>query len=339
MKLSEFDYSLPATQIAQYPLKQREASRLLVLHRKTGKMEHRFFRDLPGYLERGDALVLNDTKVMRARMFGRKETGGKIEVLLLRKISSLEYEVLLKPSGRIKIGSHLFFDGHGEAEWVGGRGTVQTLRFFHDGVERWMRKKGTLPLPPYISRSPERQDFCRYQTVYAKREGAVAAPTAGLHFTKALLRRLERKGVRLCRATLHVGYGTFEPVRSAEISEHRMHEEFFEVSSRATQILNQTRKAGGRIVAVGTTSCRLLETAVRDNTLFYPKKGWTALFIHPPYRFKGTDALLTNFHLPKTTLLMLIAAFAGMEGMRHAYEEAIRKKYRFYSYGDAMLIL
>ena len=305
-------------------------------------MEHRHFRDFQEYLESGDALVVNDTKVMRARLFGRKETGGKIEALLLRKISSLEYEALLNPSGRLTIGSRMLFEDHHEAELVGGNGTVKRIRFLHNGVERWMGQKGEMPLPPYISRSPEKEDFSRYQTVYAKKVGAVAAPTAGLHFTKTLLQRLKKEGIRVCRITLHVGYGTFEPVRSKVISEHKMHEEFFELPLQTAEILNRTRRKGGRVVAVGTTSCRVLETTVTlPSTVnpFCPMKGWTDLFIYPPYTFQGTDALLTNFHLPKTTLLMLVSAFAGRDLARSAYEEAIQKGYRFYSYGDAMLIL
>ena len=306
-------------------------------------MEHRTFRDLPEYLESGDALVVNDTRVMRARVFGRKETGGQIEALILRKISSLEYEALLNPSGRLTIGSRVFFEDRREAEVVGGNGTVKRIRFRHNGVERWMGRKGEMPLPPYISRSPEKRDCSRYQTVYAKKVGAVAAPTAGLHFTRLLLQRLKKEGIRICPVTLHVGYGTFEPVRLEVISEHKMHEEFFELPLQTAEILNRTRQEGGRVVAVGTTSCRVLETTVNRTpstvNRFQPVKGWTDLFIYPPYTFQGTDALVTNFHLPKTTLLMLVSAFAGRDLARSAYEEAIQKGYRFYSYGDAMLIL
>lgn len=335
MKLSEFDYSLPKALIAQYPLKERDASRLLVLDRKSGKMEHRHFKELPEYLKAGDALVLNDTKVKRTRLFGRKETGGKVEALFLRKLSSLNYDVLLNSSARILPGRRLFF-GNREAKVVGGNGIVKRIRFRQDSVDRWLDRKGTVPLPPYIVRPPEKEDVFRYQTVYAEREGAVAAPTAGLHFTKRLLQEIGEKGVRISPVTLHVGYGTFEPVRSEIVSEHKMHEEYFELPSKTALSLNETRKKGGKIIAVGTTSCRVLETTAHP---FRPTRGWTALFIYPPYSFQGTDILLTNFHLPKTTLFMLVSAFAGKTLLRKAYGEAIREKYRFYSYGDAMLIL
>lgn len=364
MNLAQFDYVLPKTLIAQVPLPRRDASRLLVLHRRDGRIEHRRFHDLPEYLKREDALVLNDTKVKRARLLGRRETGGKIEVLLLRKVSSSAYEVLLSPSRRLKPGSPLFFGPRLSAEVVGGGGTVKIIRFRKKGIESWVRRKGAVPLPPYIRRLPEKVDLLRYQTVYARNPGAVAAPTAGLHFTKGSLQKLIRQGVRPCRVTLHVGYGTFEPVRSVTLSEHKMHKEFFSVSAHSADLLNKVRKRGGRIIAVGTTSCRALETSVQRTGyrvqgigykvqkssfipstlhpapyLFRPMKGWTDLFIYPPYHFRGTDALITNFHLPKTTLLLLVSAFAGRALTRKAYEEAVRERYRFYSYGDAMLIL
>lgn len=343
MNLAQFDYLLPKTLIAQVPLPRRDASRLLVLHRKEGRIEHRRFHDLPEYLKREDVLVLNDTKVKRARLLGRRETGGKIEVLLLRKISSSAYEALLNPSRRLKPGSPLFFGPRLSAEVVGGNGTVKIIRFRKKGVESWVRRKGKVPLPPYIRRLPERVDLLRYQTVYARKAGAVAAPTAGLHFTKGSLQKLIRQGVRLCRVTLHVGYGTFEPVRSVVLSEHKMHKEFFSVSAQSADLLNKVRERGGRIIAVGTTSCRALEATVNRTPYtvnrFHPAKGWTDLFIYPPYHFRGTDALITNFHLPKTTLLLLVSAFAGRALTQKAYEEAVRERYRFYSYGDAMLIL
>jgi len=357
MNLSEFDYSLPKSFIAQYPLQKRDRSRLLVLHRKTGEIEHAHFRDLLAYLHAGDALVLNDTKVKRSRMFGRKETGGKIEALFLRQLSPSDYEVLLSPSGSLKKGCRFFFDEEITAKLTGGNGIVKKIRFQKKGIEQWMRRKGSVPLPPYIHRSPDKEDLFRYQTVYAKKEGAVAAPTAGLHFTKSLLRKIERKKVCFCPVTLHVGYGTFEPVRSETVSEHKLHEEFFEMPLKTARSLNRVRKNGGRIVAVGTTSCRVLETSVQGTGyrvqkpsfipstlhpapyLFRPMKGWTNLFVYPPYSFQGTDALITNFHLPKTTLFMLVAAFAGIDLIRKAYQEAVDRGYRFYSYGDAMFIL
>lgn len=346
MKRSDFDYFLPKSLIAQFPLPRRDSSRLLVLHRKESRIEHRTFLEFPDFLSPGDALVLNNTKVTRARLFGSKETGGKVEALFLRPLSPLEYEVLLNPSDRLKEGSLLFFD-HRPARLVGGEGTVKRIRFEKDGIGSWLKGKGSVPLPPYIRRPPQKKDLFRYQTVYAKKEGAVAAPTAGLHFTKTLLRRLKEKGVSLCQVTLHVGYGTFEPVRCEALQDHRMHEEYFEISPRSASLLNAVRRRGGKIVSVGTTSCRVLETVISKETtgcdsthrLFRPMKGWTDLFIYPPYTFRGTDALFTNFHLPQSTLFMLVSAFGGMSLLRQAYEEAIRQKYRFYSYGDAMLIL
>ena len=402
MKLSEFDYTLPKEKIAQVPLPRRDGSRLLVLHRESGCIEHRTFRDLVDYLCPRDLLVLNDTKVVRARILGRRATGGKVEALLLQQTSLRTYETLLNPSSKLKVGNRLFFEGEFEAQVIGGNGTIKTIRFKERGVEAWVRRKGLVPLPPYIRRTPEREDRDRYQTVYAKKEGAVAAPTAGLHFTKALLQETKEKGIHVCGVTLHVGYGTFEPVREEELTKHKMHEEYFEINKRACRILNETRQRGGRVVAVGTTSCRVLETSIRPHPIrpfgtlagpseagslgfspslspqaplalwetqsgakdkskagsrarsglqtasrangvrplsFQPMRGWTELFIYPPYEFRGTDALLTNFHLPKSTLLMLVSAFAGMDLTRKAYREAIEKGYRFYSYGDAMLIL
>ncbi len=338
MKLSDFDYILPQNRIAQFPLKKRDGTRLLVLHRKQKRMEHRSFRDLLDYLRSGDALVLNDTRVRRARLFGRKATGGKMEALLLRRVAPREYEALLSPGSRLRIGTPLFF-GRWTAFLTGGNGTVKRIRFQKEGIETWMKKRGAVPLPPYIRRLPGRLDLSRYQTVYARAEGAAAAPTAGLHFTKGLLRKIEQKGVTLCPTTLHVGYGTFEPVRKEQIETHRLHEEYFEISPKSAALLNRVRENGGEIVAVGTTPCRVLETVLGNGGSFRPMKGRTDLFIYPPYRFQGVDALLTNFHLPKSSLLMLVAAFAGLPLIRQAYEEAIRKGYRFYSYGDAMLIL
>ncbi len=336
LRLPGFDYPLPKERIAQLPLPRRDASRLLVLHRRTETIEHRTFRDLPDYLLPGDALVLNDTKVIPARLIGRRSTGGKVEALLLRKLSSETYEALLNPSSKLKPGSRLFFEEGTEAEVIGGNGTVKTIQFQKGGGRDWIKRKGMTPLPPYIRRLPNKVDINRYQTVYARKEGAVAAPTAGLHFTKTVLQEIQRKGICICYVTLHVGYGTFEPVREEDIAKHKMHAEYFEVSQKTCKVLNETRRRGGRVVAVGTTSCRVLETNVvtgRDT------KGWTDLFIYPPYEFQGTDALLTNFHLPKSTLLMLVSAFAGIDLIRKSYQEAIEKGYRFYSYGDAMLIL
>ena len=254
MKLFEFDYTLPKELIAQHPLRRRDASRLLILDRRSGEIEHRYFRDLLEALHPHDALVLNNTKVKRVRLIGKKETGGKVEALLLRQLSSSTYETLLNPSA-LRIGTLILFDQAREAELVGGNGIVKTIRFQKGNVEKWLERKGAPPLPPYIRRLPEKKDVERYQTVYARKEGAVAAPTAGLHFTKPLLRSIKEKGVRLCTTTLHVGYGTFEPVRCENIEAHKMHEEYFELSSHAARLLSETREKGGRIIAVGTTSC------------------------------------------------------------------------------------
>ena len=347
LKLADFDYLLPKEKIAQSPLPRRDASRLLILDRKTRTIEHRRFRDLLDYLKPEDALVLNETKVIPARLFGQRTTGGRMEALLLRQLGSQTYEALLNPSSKLTPGSRILFEKGMEAQIVGGNGTVKTVRFKEDHVERWLRQKGLTPLPPYIRRAATGKDLTRYQTVYARKEGAVAAPTAGLHFTKPLLREVEKRGIYVCPVTLHVGYGTFEPVRKEELARHKMHEEYFEISQRTCGALNETRRRGGRIVAVGTTSCRVLESSVRGtgygvrekSVQFQPMKRRTDLFIYPPYEFRGTDALVTNFHLPKSTLLMLVSAFAGMDLIRKAYREAIEKDYRFYSYGDAMLIL
>ena len=353
LRLADFDYILPEERIAQQPLKRRDDSKLLILHRESGRIEHCVFRDLPDYLKPKDALVLNETKVIPARIFGQRATGGRVEAFLLRRLDSQTYEALLNPSSKLMPGSRILFEKGMEAQIVGGNGTVKTIRFKENHVERRLRQKGLPPLPPYIRRTATRKDLTRYQTVYARREGAVAAPTAGLHFTKGLLQKIRRKGVRICPATLHVGYGTFEPVREEQLAKHNMHEEYFEINKRACRILNETRQRGGRVVAVGTTSCRVLEASAVPASpagglrkakgerpqIFYPRKEWTNLFIYPPYEFRGTEALITNFHLPKSTLLMLVSAFAGIELIRKAYREAIEKDYRFYSYGDAMLIL
>jgi len=340
MQLKTFDYILPQERIAQYPLKNREDSRLLVLHRESGQIEHHSFRDLPYFLHSGDGLVLNNTRVERSRCFARKQTGGRVEVLFLRSLSPWRYEVLLRSSGRLKVGSRLYFKKALSAELVGGNGWVKHIAFKERHVQNWIHKRGLVPLPPYIQRNPTQRDLLRYQTVYAKKRGAVAAPTAGLHFTATLLRRLEKEGVYLCPITLHVGYGTFEPLRQEKLSDNRLHKEYFEVPKRTVALLNRIRKEKGRVVSVGTTSCRVLETIVQKSAQrFRAQKGYTDLFIYPPYSFQGVDALITNFHLPKSSLYVLVSAFGGAQLVRRAYQEAIRKKYRFYSYGDAMLIL
>ncbi len=345
MKVDEFDYHLPPELIAQYPLPRREDSRLLVLDRSTGKIEHKFFPAVKEYLRPGDVLVLNKTKVFPARLYGRREdTGGWIEVVLLREKEHLLWEVLVRPGRRAREGARIVF-GNGElkAEVLertesGGR----ILRFITSSGENFWDKifqLGEIPLPPYIRRNAEELDKERYQTVYAQAVGSVAAPTAGLHFTKELLSELQQSGVKLAFVLLHVGLGTFRPVRVENVEEHTMHEEFWRVVAEAAQVINGARAEGGRIVAVGTTSVRVLESAAADDGTVLPGEGWTRLFIYPGYRFKVVDCLITNFHLPRSTLLMLVCAFAGRELVLRAYSEAVARKYRFFSYGDAMLIL
>jgi len=354
MKLSDFDYNLPKELIAQYPAEKRDESRLLVLHRATGRIEHRIFRDIIGYLDPGDSLVLNDTKVLPARLAGKKETGGKIEALVFNPLTLPsppmgerervrgEYEVLLKPARGCKVGSRIIFGG-GElkAEVVRTENSRRFLQFDCNGnLDSMLDRLGKMPLPPYIKREPVDSDAERYQTVYASKNGAIAAPTAGLHFTKKLLGDISKKRVDIEYVTLHVGYGTFRPVKSEDIKEHKMEKEYFEIGHGVIDRINHKK---GRVIAVGTTSCRVLESVFPPTRWnFIPPrrwKGWTDLFIYPGYKFKAADALLTNFHLPKTTLLMLVAAFCGKELLFKAYEEAMKERYRFYSYGDAMLII
>jgi len=332
MKLSDFNYNLPKELIAQYPSAKRDASRLLVLHRHTGRIEHRIFKDIVEYFQRGDLLILNNTKVVPSRLFGRKETGGRVEALILDARDD-EHEVLLKPLRGCRVGTRLIFgDGRLKAELTRIEGGRRFLRFECNGdFKERLDRLGTMPLPPYIKRIPEHSDRKRYQTIYALKEGAVAAPTAGLHFTKDLLSRISRKGADIEYITLHVGYGTFRPVKCEDITKHQMEKECFEVEDRVVERLKGCK---ARRIAVGTTTCRVLET-IRP----LKRRGWTGLFIYPSYRFKMTDALLTNFHLPKTTLFMLTAAFCGTKVLLRAYQEAIERRYRFYSYGDAMLII
>ena len=340
MKLIDFDYNLPKELIAQYPSEVREESRLLVLYRETGKIEHRIFRDIVGYFNQDDSLVLNNTKVVPARLVGKKDTGGKIEALVLAPGNACE--VLLKPTRGCKVGSKLIF-GNGElkAEVTRIENGRRFLRFECNGnFEELLDKFGKMPLPPYIKREPVGSDRDRYQTVYADRKGAVAAPTAGLHFTKDILSQISKKGALVDYVTLHVGYGTFKPVKAEDITAHEMEKEYFEIDP---ELIKRLKNKKGRTVAVGTTTCRTLETLGR--CVGYPRvayastQGWTDLFIYPGFKFNAVDALLTNFHLPRTTLLMLVSAFCGRELLMKAYEEAIREKYRFYSYGDAMLII
>ena len=350
MLLSDFDYTLPERLIAQHPAARRDASRLMVLRRSGETIEHRAFSDLPEYLRPNDSLVLNDTRVIPARLIGtREESGGKMELLLLHRHPDPDgncvWDALARPGRRARPGARILFRTNRDEPLVGtilaARPGLRTVKF--EGavdVERALMEIGQVPLPPYIRRAPDRdEDPMRYQTVYAKTDGAVAAPTAGLHFTEDLLDRVRARGVETLFVTLHVGVGTFAPVRAEPIETHRMHEEAFQIPSDVAETVNATRAGGGRIVAVGTTSVRVLETASGESGVVEETSGVTDLFIYPGYRFKAVDALVTNFHLPKSTLLMLVSAFTGRDLLFHAYREAIERSYRFYSYGDAMLVL
>lgn len=342
MKTDLFDFHLPEELIAQKPLKERSESRLMVLNKEDGKIEHTVFKKIKHYLKKGDCLVLNDTKVLPARLFGEKEgTGAKVEVLLLKQTEGDIWETLVKPAKRIKKGTSISFgEGLLTAECIGelehgGR----LLHFSYDGIfYEILERLGEMPLPPYIKSQLEEKD--RYQTVYAKERGSAAAPTAGLHFTEQLLNELKEMGVHLAFLTLHVGLGTFRPVTVENIDEHEMHSEFYELSEEAARIINEAKEKGGRIISVGTTSTRTLETiAGRHEGKIVPEKGWTNIFIYPGYEFKAIDGMITNFHLPKSTLIMLVSALAGRENILHAYETAVKEKYRFFSFGDAMLII
>ena len=339
--MDEFDYDLPEALIAQVPLADRAASRLLVLDRQSGHVTHRMFPDILSYLNAGDALVINDTKVIPARLIGRKKVGGALaEVLLLHRHSATEWEALVRPGKRLRVGTEIEF-GDGELTCIitkklpeGGR----LVKFSHSGVfEEVLDRLGEMPLPPYIKE--KLADRQRYQTVYAREEGSAAAPTAGLHFTQGILEQIRALGIHVVTITLHVGLGTFRPVKVENIQEHQMHSEYYRMNPEAAQTLNRVKEKGGRIVAVGTTSCRVLETVTREDGLVHPGSGWTDIFIYPGHRFRAVDALLTNFHLPKSTLMMLISAFAGRDHVLGAYHEAVKQEYRFFSFGDAMLIL
>ena len=340
MTTKDFYYDLPHELIAQHPLKDRAGSRLLVLDKETGKIEHKNFRNIIEYLNPGDCLVMNNTRVIPARLYGVKEdTGGKIEFLLLKRIDLNTWNVILKPGKRARTGARFVFgDGLLKAEVIEVRPDGNRIvRFEYDGVwEELLDKLGEMPLPPYIKEKLEDKE--RYQTVYSKMEGSAAAPTAGLHFTNELLEDIKDKGVKTAYLTLHVGLGTFRPVSVENVEEHVMHTEHYEVSQEAADIINETRKSGGRIIAVGTTSVRTLETVAEDNGTMKAEIGDTSIFIYPGYKFKVTDSIITNFHLPESTLLMLVSAFAGKENIFEAYEQAVKEKYRFFSFGDAMLL-
>ena len=346
-----YDYELPKELIALYPEKKRSDARLLVVDRQTGQLKHRIFRDITEYFEPGDLLVLNNTKVFPARLFGKRPTGGCVETLLLKQIEENVWEMLVKPSRRIKKGVRILFGENGlrlEGEVLDdpdGKTGIRRIRFAKGGAEK-LNQIGHIPLPPYIRRADEAMDREMYQTVFAEKEGAVASPTAGLHFDEALMAALKEKGVEICFVTLHVGYGTFRSVEVEDLSQHKMDEEEFEITEKAARQIETAQKGNRRIIACGTTVVRTLETAVSPLTLRSPPKeerigvrGKTRLFIYPPYEFKRVNAMMTNFHVPRTTLLMLVAAFGGSELISHAYEAAIRERYRFYSYGDAMLII
>jgi S-adenosylmethionine:tRNA ribosyltransferase-isomerase len=342
MKLDLFDFDLPEELIAQTPLEERAASRLMVLNRSNGEIEHSAFKNMINYLEKGDCLVLNDTRVLPARLYGTKQdTGAGIEVLLLNQVEGDVWQTLVKPAKRIKEGSVIVFgDGRLKAECthVGDQGQ-RLFTFQYDGIfYEILDSLGEMPLPPYIKEQLDDKE--RYQTVYARERGSAAAPTAGLHFTEQLLHEIKQKGVHIVFITLHVGLGTFRPVSVDTIENHEMHAEFYQMTADAANTLNEVKQSGGRIVAVGTTSTRTLETIASEHDgKFQESTGWTDIFIYPGYTFKGIDGMITNFHLPKSTLIMLISALAGRDNVLHAYNEAVKERYRFFSFGDAMLII
>ena len=346
LNVSDYDYFLPEEQIAQDPLADRSSSKLLVLDKNTGETSHHVFKEIIDYLNPGDCLCINNTKVIPARLIGRKKTGGVVEVLLLKRLEDekSKWEVLTRPGKKARVGDEIIFGGEGpedfnllckvtEVKEDGNR----IVEFEYDGIfEEILDKLGQMPLPPYITHRLE--DKKRYQTVYAKIEGSAAAPTAGLHFTNELLEQIKEKGVKVVSVTLHVGLGTFRPVQVENILDHKMHSEYYEVSEETAKILNETKANGGRIISVGTTSTRTLESVTDENGIVHAGSGETQIFIYPGYKFKAIDGLITNFHLPKSTLIMLVSALAGRKNVLNAYKEAVEKKYRFFSFGDAMFI-
>ena len=340
MKTHDFWYDLPEELIAQTPLEKRDTSRLLVLDRQTGAVSHRHFYDIIEYLREGDCLVMNDSRVLPARLLGHRPTGGAVEVLLLRDLGQHKWECLCKPGKKMQVGNRVIF-GNGEltAQVVAVQEDGNRIvEFEYEGIFfEVLERLGKMPLPPYIK--AELQDQERYQTVYSKEVGSAAAPTAGLHFTKELLEKIRQKGVQTAFVTLHVGLGTFRPVKAEEISEHHMHSELCMMSQETADILNATKARGGRVICVGTTSCRTLESLVNDDGSFIAGSRWTDIFIFPGYSFKAMDGLITNFHLPESKLVMLVSAFAGREHVLNAYEQAVAQRYRFFSFGDAMTIL
>lgn len=340
MKVSDFDFYLPEELIAQHPLEKRDTSRLMVLDKKTGDIEHKVFKDIIGYLNEGDTLVLNNTRVMPARLIGAKEgTGGKIEFLLLKRLEGDKWECLAKPGKSAKPGRRFEFgDGKLKCEVLEVLDTGnRIIEFEYDGIfEEVLDSLGEMPLPPYIHERLEDRE--RYQTVYSKEKGSAAAPTAGLHFTEELLKEIKEKGVNIVYLTLHVGLGTFRPVQVDDINDHIMHSEFYQLSKESADIINNTKKNGKRVIAVGTTSTRTLETIAEDDGTVKEASGWTDIFIYPGYKYKVVDNLITNFHLPESTLIMLVSALAGRDNVLNAYNEAVKEKYRFFSFGDAMFI-
>jgi S-adenosylmethionine:tRNA ribosyltransferase-isomerase len=349
MKLSEFNFNLPKELIAQYPADVRHESRLMVVNRKTGTIEHRIFKDVLDYFDDGDVMVINNTKVFPARLFGKKEkTGAKIEVFLLRELSPTNFlwDVLVDPARKIRVGNKLYFGDNDElvAEVVDNttsRG--RTIRFLFNGTNEEFRAilsvLGSTPLPKYIKRKPEDIDKERYQTVYAKEEGAVAAPTAGLHLSTELMKRLSIKGIDFAEVTLHIGLGTFRPIEVEDLSKHKMEAEYYNIPEATADIVNRAKEKGNKVCAVGTTSVRTLESSVSATNSLKASTGWTNLFVYPPYEFKVIDCMITNFHLPQTSLIIMVCAYAGFDLIMKAYEEAVKEKYQFFSYGDAMLIL
>ena len=339
MQVSDFNYDLPEELIAQVPIKQRDESRLMVLDRQKQTIEHKVFKDIIDYLEPGDCLVRNNTKVIPARIYGKKETGANVEFLLLNNIEGDIWECIVRPGNKLHVGVKVIFgDGVLKAEILDTMpGGTRKVKFYYDGIfNEILDKIGLMPLPPYIHE--ELNDRDRYQTVYAKYDGSAAAPTAGLHFTPELLEKIEAKGVKIANVTLHVGIGTFRPVKEEKVEDHEMHSEHFYIKEEDVEKINDTKKAGKRVIAVGTTSCRVLETIADENGLVKETEGDTQIFIYPGYKFKCLDGLITNFHLPQSTLLMLVSALAGREFILKAYNEAVKEKYRFFSFGDAMFI-
>lgn len=340
MKVSEFDFYLPEELIAQHPKEKRDESRLMVVDKKDGEIKHKVFKDIIDYINPGDCLVLNNTRVLPARLIGEKEnTGGKMEFLLLKRLESNLWETLVKPGKRAKIGSRFVFGGgelKAEVKEIGEEGS-RIVKFEYEGIfEEVLDRLGQMPLPPYITEQLEDRE--RYQTVYSKEVGSAAAPTAGLHFTEELMNKLKEKGVNICFVTLHVGLGTFRPVKVEDIEEHHMHSEYYTMSKETADIINETKKKGGKIIAVGTTSCRTLETIGDNSGKVSEESGWTDIFMYPGYKFKVVDTIITNFHLPQSTLLMLVSAFSSKDIIMKAYDIAVKEKYRFFSLGDAMII-